>query len=699
MLSSDFLLRRETHFALWCPKPGIAAPVLVIGTFAAGNPNTLAGQKQFALSAAGAGTPGLWIISAAATGLADGIYHYWFQIANTNPGKPASAPILCTDPFATTVDWRLLSPPLPPGFDNDADRQPAAVVRLQAGRLSAVDPGGETASFPADPKPNTLPTNNQIVIYELPSAWTASTGTGSSERAVGTFKDTLALVEEAATGANFEGLSVLAAGRSYLTELGVNALELLPPADSFFKRAWGYDTSHFLSPDWELGFPDGQAASTANADLAALVQSCHNHGIRFFIDVVMAFGRNEAYQWIDFDDFYIADPSKTPFDSDAWSSRRGDGSESLRNGFGSTLFRYTRLLAAAAYDPVSGGASTAAPARALMYSYITRWMRDFRVDGIRMDSVENVSNWDFVGTYKNTARELWKERWERAGLPAAGADARFLVVGEELSLPFGLLSQGRLDGLWNDGFRARVRAAILGENNDGENFEYTVRNAIDCRGLGFGDLAQAVNYVTSHDVEGYRKERLFTMLQKAGFSGLDLQKRIQLAFVCLLTANGIPMFLAGEEFADQNDLFDSNGNVSENGGKQVDPVDFSRLQDPMRQSIFDYVSRLVHLRTDQPALGVNDTDFIQVDFNDNKRVLAWKRGMAGQDPVVVVANFSDYATPNGLTDPRAEYVVPNWPATPAGRQWREVTQQRIVLPTQVGREPIFPWEAKVYVLA
>jgi len=334
-----------------------------------------------------------------------------------------------------------------------------------------------------------------------------------------------------------------------------------------------------------------------------------------------------------------------------------------------------------------------------MYTYLTRWMRDFRVDGVRMDSVENVANWDFVGAFKDHARDLWKQRWQAAGLGEAGVDERFLVVGEELSHPPGLLAQSRLDALWNDGFRARVRAAILGENNDGENFEITVRNAIDCRNLGFGDLAQAVNYVTSHDVEGFRKERLFTMLQKAGFSGLDLQKRVQLAFVCLLTANGIPMFLAGEEFADQNDLFDASGNVSDPGGKEVDPVDFSRLQEPLRHGIFDYVARLVHLRTSHPALGVNDTDFLHVDFNDNKRVVVWSRGTAGQDPVTVVANFSDYETPNALIDANAEYVVPNWPPTPGGRHWREVTQRRDVPAGRVGREPIFSWEAKVYTLA
>jgi glycosidase len=189
------------------------------------------------------------------------------------------------------------------------------------------------------------------------------------------------------------------------------------------------------------------------------------------------------------------------------------------------------------------------------------------------------------------------------------------------------------------------------------------------------------------------------MLEKAGLSGLDLQKRVQLAFVCLLTANGIPMFLAGEEFADQNDLFDSNGNVTDSSGKEVDPVDFSRLDEPARQTIFRYVRELVHFRTAHPALGVNETEFIHVDFNDAKRVLAWRRGMAGQDPVVVVANFSDFTTPHALTDSSAEYVVHKWPRTPAGRQWREVTQQRAVAPDQVGREPIFSWEAKVYTLA
>jgi len=220
--------------------------------------------------------------------------------------------------------------------------------------------------------------------------------------------------------------------------------------------------------------------------------------------------------------------------------------------------------------------------------------------------------------------------------------------------------------------------------------------------VGFADGAEAVNYVTKHDVEGVRHERLFTMLR--GFPNEQIEKRIKLAFACLLTAVGIPMILAGEEFADQHDFFDEHGNVTQNGGKQVDPVNFSRLtstdtKDPLpaiRQGILAYVKRLIALRTSTPALGVNDTDFIHVDVKDDRRVLVWKRGGTTMTPVIVVANFSDFSS-----GPAGEYVVPTWPqGTPAGQHWVEVSQgpDRIVTPGQVGREPIFPWEAKIYTL-
>jgi pullulanase/glycogen debranching enzyme len=300
-------------------------------------------------------------------------------------------------------------------------------------------------------------------------------------------------------------------------------------------------------------------------------------------------------------------------------------------------------------------------------------------------------NYDFVRQFKDDARALWQARWRDQGHDPGGADERFLVVGEELSEPLPLLQQGRLDGLWHETFKRIVRQVILGHNVDFEpSFEWSVRKLIDCRLLGYTDGSQAVNYVTSHDVEGFRNERLYNYLNNNQV--FDTEPRIKLAFACLLTAVGVPMILAGEEFADPQNhqpVFPQ---------KETDPVNFDLVKDPWRKRIFDYVSRLVRLRTTSTALAVNDTEFIHVDFTDGKRVLAWQRGKPGIDPlVVVVANFSDFATP----DPDAsgsEYRVANWPETPAGTRWRDVPEDRVVPLGTAGREPLRAWEAKVYVM-
>ena len=129
-----------------------------------------------------------------------------------------------------------------------------------------------------------------------------------------------------------------------------------------------------------------------------------------------------------------------------------------------------------------------------MKTSLLRWMNDFRIDGIRMDSVENVSNWDFLEEYKDLARAAWRERFA-AQSSGGGVDERFLVVGEELHEFLELLRQGRLDGLWHESFKKYIRAALLGQNADDEpSFEWTVRKAIDCRTFGYSDGAQAVIY-------------------------------------------------------------------------------------------------------------------------------------------------------------------------------------------------------------
>lgn len=690
-MAVSLLERKESAFVLWRVGNNNQPPTLIIGQLKLGTPITFTNEQHFTLQPV-AGFTDLFEIAAGDCNLVDGqVYHYWFEVSVSHPERPASARLRITDPTAWTVDWRIRGPCVALPFGDD-DRYPPAVVKFSTGRLVAADVGGETGGIVGENLLGSLPANNRLVIYELPTAWTRSGEVGGRDMGVGSFRDVTALIDADAEGANFDDLDILRIGRAYLTELGVNALELLPPADSTYNRQWGYGTTNYFAPDFELGFPSIYSSPAPNRDLSALIRTCHKHGIRFFADVVMAFSKNHPYLAAACDDFFILDPAKAKTDPDAHNSR-GNDDNNLRNGFGATLFRYAKMVQG--YDPISGENRLISPARQLMKSALTRWMADFGIDGLRLDSIENVQNWDFIGEYKNLARTLNQRRF--AGEGAGGADERFLVVGEELNEPLELLRQRRLDGLWHQRFKDYIRMALIGRNHENETtFEMTVRKAIDCRQCGFTDLSQAVIYLTSHDVEGFRNERLFNFFLNSGVA--DAEKRTKLAFACLLTAVGVPMILAGDEFADQHDLFDASGQVTQNGGKQVDPVNFARLDDDWRTRIKEYVSRLIKLRTSYDALAVNDSDFIHLDFNDGKRVLVWRRGRPGADKqVVVVANFSDFATPNPFR-PNAEYFVPNWPATPAGKRWREIPQDRDVPQEKIGREPIFSWEAKVYAL-
>jgi 1,4-alpha-glucan branching enzyme len=584
---------------------------------------------------------------------------------------------------------------VPPG-DTANTGAAAAVIRYLDGQLVPTDPEVDPESFTAvpDSPAASLPRNNQLVIYELPTAWTKSGDLVDAQNVgVGTFQDVVALIRQAENSPSFPSISVLQPGRSYLVDLGINALELLPPADTRNdRRSWGYATSNYFAPDFDLGRPLAQSAPTAVRDFLNLVRACHENGIRYFYDAVMAFADNDPYRIANFLDFHVQ-----------WNT--GDPEQQGRDGFGGDLWKYA--YQAKSFDPVSGSTGNFYPGRQHMLAHMQWWMDLYHLDGYRLDSVNNVSNYDFIDAFRTEARNRFHARWQAEGGAAndAAADARFLTIGEELSEPSAILS--RIDALWNDKFRNRVRNAIIGRNAAGQpSFEWTVREMIDCRNLQgdngrplFTDGAQCVNYIGSHDLanldwDGTNNDRLYSFLDRFGIG--DKDKRIRLAFVCLLTAVGIPMILAGDEFAQPMNF--SLGDPKIDYDKQVDPINYDfASSDPWRADLVSYVANLIKFRTTCPSFGVNDTNFIHADFADQKRVVAWQRGGIGNDPVVVVANFSDWGS--DVSKPGATYVVPNWPATPPGRTWREVTQGRSVPANWIGREPIFPWEAKVYTLA
>jgi hypothetical protein len=89
-------------FVLWAPQAAAQPPALVIGEFQSTNPATLANEHTFPLTAVNQ-ADGLWELAATAAGLHGGtVYHYWFEVDDTKPGRPAGQRIRVTDPAASS---------------------------------------------------------------------------------------------------------------------------------------------------------------------------------------------------------------------------------------------------------------------------------------------------------------------------------------------------------------------------------------------------------------------------------------------------------------------------------------------------------------------------------------------------------------------------------------------------------------------
>jgi len=129
------------------------------------------------------------------------------------------------------------------------NKQPAATIRyLGQGKFADSDPGGESAVFDTLDAPDKLPRNYQLVIYELPTAWALSRSVNAPERAIATFLDVAALIDERIGGANFGDLSMLESGKAYLADLGSNRWSCSRRPKVSSSGSGGNDTSHYLAP-------------------------------------------------------------------------------------------------------------------------------------------------------------------------------------------------------------------------------------------------------------------------------------------------------------------------------------------------------------------------------------------------------------------------------------------------------------------
>ncbi len=308
----------------------------------------------------------------------------------------------------------------------------------------------------------------------------------------------------------------------YLEDLGINALEIMPVNQTYGSRNWGYDGVFPFAPNYSYGTPDS---------LKRLVDECHSRSIACILDVIYNHLGPIGNVFPKFGP-YFTDRYKTPW-----------GKALNLDGKYSSGVRDT-LVSNAIY-----------------------WLDQFRFDGLRLDSTQNLydsSDEHFLSYLSRNVQEYAKSK-----------SREITIIGESDRNDIRLLRDRKsggygLDALWADDFHHSVHSFLSGENagyymdfGSLEDIYLTVKNGFlyngrlsafsgEIRGTDFLSLdpgarrqnvSRLVFCIQNHDQVGNRAkcDRLISIIPP---------DRARLAASLLLLSPYTPMLFMGEEYGE-----------------------------------------------------------------------------------------------------------------------------------------------------
>jgi maltooligosyltrehalose trehalohydrolase len=200
---------------------------------------------------------------------------------------------------------------------------------------------------------------------------------------------------------------------SELADLGVTVLEIMPVAEFAGSFGWGYDGVNLFAPTHNYSSPD---------DFRSFVDSAHSHGLGVLLDVV--------YNHVGPDGNYMARFARDYF------------SEKYKTDWG---------------PAINFDGQNSAPVREFYVGNAAYWIKEFHLDGLRIDATQNIydSSQDHIlAAICRAAR--------RAAEPRS-----IIVIGENEPQNVRLIhpeSAGGygLDAVWNDDFHHTAMVAATG---------------------------------------------------------------------------------------------------------------------------------------------------------------------------------------------------------------------------------------------
>jgi maltooligosyltrehalose trehalohydrolase len=276
-------------------------------------------------------------------------------------------------------------------------------------------------------------------------------------------------------GGTFDGVI---AHLDELRELGATAIELMPVATFPGNRGWGYDGLYTYAPHPAYGGPDG---------LARLVDAAHAAGLGVILDVV--------YNHV------------------------GPGSEAIA-AFGPYFTDRHETFWGDAIDYSQPGVREWAIGNACM------WVRDYHVDGLRLDAVHAI--------YDDSPRHVLAELAERV----KAENPRALVISEMEIDDYRPIEEWGHDAQWADRFHHELHVLLTGEREG--YYEQFGSLAGLRKELERRPFERLVIFDQNHDQVGNRAvgDRL-------------PRDSLRVAAACVLFAPHTPLLFMGEEYGEQ----------------------------------------------------------------------------------------------------------------------------------------------------
>ena len=206
-----------------------------------------------------------------------------------------------------------------------------------------------------------------------------------------------------------------AARLDHLADLGVTTVEVMPVAEFPGRRGWGYDGVDLWAPHSAYGGPDG---------FKRLVDACHARGLAVVLDVV--------YNHLGPDGNYL--PGFGPYFTDRYVTPWGE---------------------AVNYDGAESD-----QVRAFVVGNACMWVRDYHVDGLRLDAVHAIVDTSAVSIVEEIATAV-HELGRALGRPT------WVVAESDLNDPRVVRAVDAggygCDAQWSDDFHHALHAALTGE--------------------------------------------------------------------------------------------------------------------------------------------------------------------------------------------------------------------------------------------